>query len=107
MSRRAQCAILKKNNRSGVSGVTRRVLVDRRSKTPSPAACWIARWPGEGGTVTQRQFAVKQFGEWGAFLKAVEARQHGLACMDDHTAAVDQATVEVCTDESTPSFSST
>ncbi|MBS0173420.1 MAG: hypothetical protein JSR64_05245 [Nitrospira sp.] len=107
MSRRAQCAILKKNNRSGVSGVTRSAVVDRRSKTPSPAACWIARWPGEGGTVTQRQFAVKQFGEWGAFLKAVEARQHGLACLEDDPDAVDQATVEACADESRPSTTRT
>jgi len=89
MTRRARCAVLRKSNQSGVSGVTRSVIVDRRSKTPSPAACWIARWPGEGGTVTQRRFSVTRFGEWGAFLKAVEARRHGLACLDDAPVRVD------------------
>jgi hypothetical protein len=44
---------------------------------------WVARWPGENGRATQRRFSVKRFGEWGAFLKAVEVRQHGLACLED------------------------
>lgn len=83
MSRRAQCAILKKNNRTGVSGVTRSVVVDRRLKTVGPTAYWVARWPTERGKATQRRFSVNRFGEWGAFLKAVEARQHGLACLDE------------------------
>ena len=83
LTRQAQCAILKKNNRSGVSGVTRIVSIDRRWKTVARAAYWVARWPGPEGTVTQRRFAVTKHGERGAFLKAVEARRHGLACLDD------------------------
>lgn len=83
MTRRAQCAILKKNNTSGVSGVTRSVVIDCRLKTLDPAVYWVARWPGETGIPTQRRFAVKKYGEWGAFLKAVEARRHGLACLDE------------------------
>lgn len=83
MSRRAQCAILKKNNTSGVSGVTRSVVMNRCSKTLAPTVYWVARWPGENGIPTQRRFAVTKYGEWGAFLKAVEARRHGLACLEE------------------------
>jgi hypothetical protein len=93
MSRRAQCAILKKNNRSGVSGVTRSIVIDRRLKTVGPTVYWVARWPGENGTATQRRFSVKRFGEWGAFLRAVEARRHGLACLEEGTPTHDQTTV--------------
>ena len=77
LGRRARCAILKKNNRSGVAGVTRIVSIDRRWKQVARAAYWVARWPGEGGTVKQRRFAVTKYGERGAFLKAVQARKHG------------------------------
>ena len=83
LTRRARCAILKKNNRSGVAGVTRIVSIDRRWKHVARAAYWVARWPGEGGTVKQRRFAVTKYGERGAFLKAVQARKHGLACLED------------------------
>lgn len=83
LTRRAHCAILKKNNQSGVAGVTRIVSIDRRWKNVARAAYWVARWPGEGGTVKQRRFSVMKHGERGAFLKAVEARRHGLACLDD------------------------
>lgn len=83
MTRRAQCAILKRNNRSGVSGVTRSIVLDRRLKAVAPTVYWVARWPGENGRAIQRRFSVKRFGEWGAFLKAVEARQHGLACLEE------------------------
>ncbi|MGC3975900.1 MAG: AP2/ERF family transcription factor [Nitrospira sp.] len=83
MTRRAQCSILKKNNRSGVSGVTRSVVKHRWLKAVGPTVYWVARWPGPNGIPTQRRFSVKRFGEWGAFLKAVEARRHGLACLDE------------------------
>lgn len=77
MTRRAQYAILKKNNRTGVSGVTRSVVMDRRLKAVAPIVYWVARWPGENGTATQRRFSVKRFGEWGAFLKAVKRNSTG------------------------------
>lgn len=93
MTRRAQCAIIKRNNRTGVSGVTRSVVVDRRLKVVAPTVYWVARWPGEHGTATQRRFSVKRFGEWGAFLRAVEARQHGLACLEEGIPTHDQTTV--------------
>lgn len=87
MPRHTRCAVLKKNNQSGVSGVTRILLNDRRAQQAPRSACWVARWPGEGKTVKQRSFSVSKHGEWGAFLKAVEARQHGLATMDDEPLA--------------------
>ncbi len=39
MTRRAQYAILKKNNRTGVSGVTRSVVMDRRLEALAPPSC--------------------------------------------------------------------
>jgi len=83
MTRQARCAVLKKNNQSGVSGVTRSVVMDRRLKAVGPTAYWVARWPGQNGIPTERRFSVKRFGEWGAFLRAVEARRHGLFCLDE------------------------
>ncbi len=77
MTRQARCAIVRKDNRSGVPGVT------RRPKHLTQAAYWVARWPGEGKTIKQRRFSVMTYGETGAFLKAVEARRHGLATMDE------------------------
>jgi len=86
MPRRTRCAVLKRHNQSGVSGVTRILLSDPRDKQAARSACWVARWPGEGKTIRQRSFSISKHGEWGAFLKAVAARQHGLATMDDEPA---------------------
>ncbi len=109
MPRRTRCAVLKRNNRSGVAGVTRILLSDPRDKQAPRSACWVARWPGDGKTIRQRSFSVSKHGEWGAFLKAVEARQHGLATMDDEPPAsrndqapelMHPAITEHCTDAS-------
>lgn len=94
LTRQVHCAILKKNNRSGVAGVTRIVSIDRRWRNVARAAYWVARWPGEGGTVKQRRFAVTKYGERGAFLKAVEARRHGLACLDDSPPSISPSKIE-------------
>ena len=86
MTRRARCTILKKNNQSGVSGVTRlEPRAHGREQTLGPAY-WVARWPGEGRRIRQRRFSVTKYGEWGAYLKAVQARQHGVATMEDEPA---------------------
>ncbi len=83
MTRQARCAVLKKHNQSGMSGVTRIVPIDRRCTQAIRPACWVARWPGKGRTIVHRSFSVAKYGEWGAYLNAVQARQHGLAIMDD------------------------
>ncbi|MGC3975896.1 MAG: AP2/ERF family transcription factor [Nitrospira sp.] len=68
---------------SGVSGVTRLEPRYQDCQETLGPAYWVARWPGEGKTIRQRRFSVTKYGEWGAYLKAVQAREHGLATMDD------------------------
>lgn len=86
MTRRDRCQVVRKNNRSGVSGVTRLIVTASNGQQAASRVYWVARWPGGGKTVRQRRFSVKKYGEWGAYLRAVEARQHGLATMDDEAA---------------------
>ncbi len=78
LSRKEFCLIRKKNNRSGVSGVTRHEVPGR---TPtSPRRCfWLAQWPIGDGKARQRKFSVKRHGERGAYLKAIQARSRALA----------------------------
>lgn len=78
MTRRERCAIRKKNNRSGVSGVTRIGITDRRCQNPVRAEYWLAKWPVEGGTAKQRKFSIQKYGERGAYLLAVRARKEAL-----------------------------
>lgn len=49
MSRRAQCEILKRNNRSGVSGVTRSDVVDRRLRVGGPRCIELSDGRGKMG----------------------------------------------------------
>ena len=79
--------MLKKHNQSGVSGVTRLEPPDHGGQQTAVTVYWVARWPGEGRRIRQRRFSVTTYGEWGAYLRAVEARQHGLATLVDDEAA--------------------
>lgn len=56
MTRRERCAIRKKNNRSGVSGVTRIGITDRRCKNPVRAEYWLAKWTVHGGNRNSGSF---------------------------------------------------
>ena len=87
MTRQERWQVLKKHNQSGVSGVTRLEPPDHNGQEPVGTAYWVARWPGEGKRIRQRRFSVTTYGEWGAYLRAVEARQHGLATLVDDEAA--------------------
>lgn len=87
MTRQERCQVLKKHNQSGVSGVTRLEPPDHDGQRTVGTVYWVARWPGEGKKIRQRRFSVTKYGEWGAYLKAVQARQHGLATLVDDEAA--------------------
>ncbi len=78
LSRRAFCSIKKKNNRSGVVGVTRLSRVQRKGGRTWQADCWVAVWPIDGKRSQQKKFSVKKYGEQGAFVLAVKARRTAL-----------------------------
>lgn len=78
LSRKEFCAIRKKNNRSGVSGVTRHEVPGRTPTSPRHIF-WLAQWPIGAGKAKQRKFSVKKYGERGAYLRALKARREALA----------------------------
>jgi hypothetical protein len=78
LTRAEHCAIRKKNNRSGVSGVTRLEIMDRRCKNPVRTGYWLAKWPFDGGRFKQCLFSIQKYGERGAYFLAVRAREEAL-----------------------------
>ena len=77
-TRQELCSVKKKNNRSGVSGVTRiKVSQKIRGRTLS-LHFWLAQWPIGGSKAKQKKFSIKKYGERGAFLRALAVRRHAL-----------------------------
>lgn len=78
LTRQEHCRIRKKNNRSGVSGVTR-IDVSEHSRGRSYRKCyWLAQWPIGGGKAKTRKCSIKRYGERGAFQRALQARREAL-----------------------------
>lgn len=80
LSRKEVCEIRKKNNRSGVSGVSRHEAPGRTPTSPRHIF-WLAQWPIGNGKAKKRKFSVKRYGERGAYLRALKARRHALATL--------------------------
>lgn len=72
------CRIKKKNNRSGVSGVTRIDTRERNRAQIIHRRYWLAQWPIGDGKAQMKKFSIKEYGEQGAFRLAVRARQEAL-----------------------------
>lgn len=77
LTRPEVCTIRKKNNRSGVSGVSRHEAPGRTPTSPRHLF-WLAQWPIGGGRAKQRKFSIKRYGERGAYLRAIRARRAAL-----------------------------
>lgn len=77
LTRSEVCKIRKKNNRSGVSGVSRHEAPGRTPTSPRHLF-WLAQWPIGGGKAKQRKFSIKRYGERGAYLRALRARRAAL-----------------------------
>lgn len=78
------CAIVRSNNTSGVAGVSRTIKKQRRKNgTVFHYICWDAAIPLGNGKRHYRSFMVSKYGEEGAKQRAIEARQHGLAELQD------------------------
>lgn len=74
------CSIRKKNNTSGVVGVSRHVVVNKRGD--QTAAFWVATWPSGPYKVKQQKFYVSKYGEEGAREKAIKARRDAITRLE-------------------------
>ncbi len=81
------CAILKRNNRSGVSGLTRvdrwEVFRGRRQHR----LYWEAQWPIGQGRSQHKKFSILKYGEDAAYEKALAAREQALRGLSSQTFA--------------------
>jgi hypothetical protein len=81
LTRQEVCAIRKKNNRSGVSGVMR-VDVEEKSRCRLYRRIyWDVQWPIGNGKARHKKFSVKKYGERGAFFRAVRVRKQALEAL--------------------------
>ncbi len=80
LTRTEICRIRKKNNRSGVSCVSRHEAPGRTPTSPR-MAYWLAQWPIGEGRAKRRKFGVKKYGEHGAYRLALQARQLALRAL--------------------------
>lgn len=87
LSKPAYCAILKKTNRSGISGLTR---VDRWEMSKGKRArrlYWEVQWPIENCKAKHRKFSIPKYGEEGAYQMALAARETALQALASQTFA--------------------
>ena len=85
LTKPAYCAIRKKNNRSGISGLMRvdkwQVHYGRRSRR----LYGEAQWPIGNGKSRHKKFAITKYGEEGAKRKALAARRAALKALATQT----------------------
>ena len=79
----AYCATVRKNNRSGVSGLLRvdrvQIFKGRRQRK----VFWEAQWPIGNGKARHRKFSILKYGEHGSYQMALAAREAGLHALSD------------------------
>jgi len=75
MLRREYADILRKNNASGVPGVSRHQSGGKEY--------WNARWPTAAGQHKSAKFSVAKYGDQKAFELALAARRSGLECLNE------------------------
>lgn len=80
----AYCAILKKTNRSGMSGLTRVDRVELIKGRPVRRLYWEAQWPIGHGRAKHKKFSIL-YGETGAYEMALAARETALQALSDQT----------------------
>ena len=85
LSKPAYCAIRKKNNRSGISGLTRvdrwELVRGRRQRR----LFWEAQWPIGEGRSQHKKFSITKYGEEGAYQRALTARETALQALTAQT----------------------
>jgi len=80
MTRKQFCSIIRRNNKSGISGVyTYSKPYVLKDGTVKEAWYWEANWPNKKHESVSSRFSVKQFGEKRARRMAIQAREQGLS----------------------------
>ena len=82
--RRYDCSILRRNNRSGLAGVSFHAEVIETGKGPVERRFWIARLPLEPWRTKLVKFSVAKYGAEEAFRRAVKARLDALEALAGH-----------------------
>ncbi len=78
LSKPVYCGILKRTNRSGVSGVTRSDRWENYKGRRVRRLNWEAQWPIEYCRSRHKKFSILKYGEEGAYRRALKARKIGL-----------------------------
>jgi len=81
----AYCAILKKNNRSGISGLTRVDKWERFRERRQRRLYWEAQWPIGQGRSQHKKFSILKYVEEGAFQMALATRETALQALSSET----------------------
>ena len=85
LSKAAYCAIRKKNNRSGISGLTRVDTWEMYKGRRFRRLYWEAQWPIGNGKGQHKKFSITKYGEDGAYLRAFTARATALKALSTQT----------------------
>jgi len=85
LSKPAYCAIRKKNNRSGISGLMRVDTWQVHNGRRSRRLHWEAQWPIGNGKARHQKFSITKYGEEGAKRKALAARRAALKALATQT----------------------
>ena len=78
LNKAAYCAIRKKNNRSGISGLMRVDKWEVQNGRRSRRLYWEAQWPIGHRKAQHKKFSITKYGEADAYLRAFTARATAL-----------------------------
>jgi hypothetical protein len=85
LSKSAYCAIRKKNNRSGISGLTRVDRWEMYKGRRFRRLYWEAQWPIGHGKAQHKKFSITKFGEDEAYRRDRTTRTTALKALSTHT----------------------
>jgi len=78
LTRKEYCSILRRNNRSGLAGVSYHAEVIETERGPVERRFWIARLPLQPWRTKLVKFSIAKYGAEEAFRRAVKARMDAL-----------------------------
>ena len=85
LSKAAYCAIREKNNRSGISGLTRVDTWEMYKGRRFRRLYWEAQWPIGNEKAQHKKFSITKYGESGAYQRAFTARKTALKTLSRQT----------------------
>lgn len=85
MTRKEFCTILRKNNKSGITGVYKYAKsFTLQNGTIKQSWYWEAHWPTKRGEAMHQSFSVNEYGEKTARELAIRARETALHRLEGH-----------------------